>query len=336
MIYNKNIEISQRQYILGDDTFGFSPTEESELMAIEEVFPEDIREDWEGKSEVMSGAQSVFLAVDNDRERMIAGEAYTTLKKEDDDGDEDVRHYNDIIDLCLKEEGVYLCSLAVLPGYEGIDIAKRMMMSIIIDSKKNGFKCIYSHAHEGGSRHLHEFFGAEILETRKNWFDTGDNYYLCKIDISAINLIDLQPFIQETNYDCGTATLESIFYHKFGQSFGGFKRGDIEKSSELTKDGTEPIGMSKALGMAGFNPEWVSSDQQLRTHILYRNPVAIMVLSPGCYEGHWLTVVGTSKKFVYVQDVSDGHFGRMSWNELNRVWWSNEYHSRKGIVALDF
>ena len=155
-----------------------------DLMKLEEVaFHPDIREDWEDKLELLENAVCVLLCC---ADKKIVGEAYTIdaenlFNSEADD--DDSNHLNDIARLMEKENAVYLCSLAVLPEYEGQGIATEFMQTLIADAKHKGYTAIYSHAHEGASAHIHEKFGGKELLRRENWFDTGATHILYKITL---------------------------------------------------------------------------------------------------------------------------------------------------------
>ena len=166
-----------------NDTFNFLDFKD-DLMKIENIFHEDIRESWEDKLENLINAKCVLLAC---ADKKVIGEAYTLdanfMRLEDDEDYDDFKHLNDICDLMEKENALYLSSLAVLPEYEGQGIANEFMKGIIMDAQYKGYKAIYSHAHEGASAHLHEKFGGKELLRRDNWFDTGATHILYRIEL---------------------------------------------------------------------------------------------------------------------------------------------------------
>ena len=101
------------------------------------AFHPDIQEDWESKSELIKNSASCFLAWDVNR---VIGEAYAVKDLSDEDGDSsDEKHLQEIDRKMKKENGVYLCSLAVLPGYEGRGIARQLMEEVFDDLREQGF-----------------------------------------------------------------------------------------------------------------------------------------------------------------------------------------------------
>jgi N-acetylglutamate synthase-like GNAT family acetyltransferase len=165
-----------------NDIFNFRDFKD-DLMKLESVaFHPDIQEEWDDKLELLQNAVCVLLCVSS---RKIVGEAYTvdSVALMNDGEDTDSQHLNEIALLMEQENAVYLCSLAVLPEYEGIGIANEFMKMLIHDAKHKGYTAIYSHAHEGASAHIHEKFGGKEVLRRENWYDTGATHILYKITL---------------------------------------------------------------------------------------------------------------------------------------------------------
>lgn len=153
-----------------------------DLMMLEKIFHPNIQEKWKNKLELLETAKTVLLCyIDN----KVIGEAYTIDAEHlrNDNENDDSKHLNKIADLMEKENAVCLCSLAVLPEYEGQGIATELMEMIISDSKQKGYTAIYSHAHEGASEHLHKKLGGKEILKRENWGNTGETYILYKIEL---------------------------------------------------------------------------------------------------------------------------------------------------------
>jgi Acetyltransferases len=167
------------------DSFNFRDYKD-DLMKLEEVaFHPDIREEWEDKLDLLEiFAICVLLCC---AKRHVVGEAYTV----DNEGlrnhgtDDDSKHLNEIADMIKSENALYLCSLAVLPEYEGQGIATEFMTMLIEDAKHKGYTAIYSHAHEGASAHLHKKFGGKELLRRENWYSTGATHILYVINLKG-------------------------------------------------------------------------------------------------------------------------------------------------------
>ena len=152
-----------------------------ELMNIEKkCFHPDIQEDWKGKQKLIRASASCFFAYDKNK---IIGEAYTETEYEIHDDSDDNLHMASVMEVCHKEHGVYFYSLAVVPKYEGLGIAKSLWLQIIADTKNQGYKMIFSHAKEGSSSHLCEVFGGKFITQRRNWFGTGNTHNLYEIKV---------------------------------------------------------------------------------------------------------------------------------------------------------
>ena len=299
-----------------------------QLMEIEErCFHPDIQEDWEGKQALIKSSKSCFFAYDKGK---IIGESYTVAEYEPEDDSDDSKHMIEIMKRCKEENGIYGYSIGVLPEYEGKDIAKRLKIKTLMDSKRQGYKKCFLHAKQGASSHLQKFFEGQLITERHNWFDTGNTHYLYKITFPCLFLIDnFEPYIQETGYDCGLASIESLL------NYNGIKIDRkllVESSGINNGDGIRIDGMVKALKTSGKEPIQISDTEELFKNILQKKPCIIQVLSPGCYEGHYLTVVGHGKSSFYVQDVCEGKFGRLSMDELEKVWWTNPDPYKWGIT----
>jgi GNAT superfamily N-acetyltransferase len=293
-----------------------------ELMEVEELFIGTELE-WEDKKDMLENSASCFFAYDNGR---IIGEVYAVDENEEDveEGNEkDAEHLSSVMERCKNEKAVYMYSLGVLPEYEGKDIGKRLMMNLLIDLKEKGYKKVFGHLKEGGSSHLAHFFEGNLLETREDWFQTGKTYFLYEIDLTKFLLINFQPYIQETNYDCGVACLEAIYNHA---------NKSIKAVIAVKGDGMKLPDMVMAISNSGETPDIIKNIAQLYTNLSKGKPCIITVLMPGYYEGHYLIVIGHGKNIIYVQDVSEGRIGRMSVEELERAWWTNLNPFKWGIT----
>jgi GNAT superfamily N-acetyltransferase len=298
------------------------------LMKLEDLFPDGLQEDEEDKRLMLQkDTISCFFAF---HDHQVIGEAYTLRTHETYDSDDD-KHLSGVFDKCATDNGVYLYSIAIAPEWQGKDIGKRLMMKILTESKNKGYKVLFSHSREGGSTHLHKFFGAVQIEARPDWYETGETYYLNKIDLDPLKMIDFdEPYQQETNYDCGVACVQAVLNHY------GIKTDYIdimEKTKCIAGEGTEHADILNVLLSFGRNPTIITTTEGLCTAINDNRPVILCVLCPGVYEGHYLILVGYSDKNLYVQDVDTGNFGRMSYDELDRVWWNNIDKNKWAVSA---
>ena len=296
------------------------------LMSIEHrCFPVELQEDEEDKKSLLDRAVSAFLVMDN--HGSIRAECYALDKNDEDVDEEDGRYLNHIFNLCNINHGVYGYSIAVMPEYQGKGYAEWLLMRTLLDCKEKGYKVLYTNARAGGSSHLQEFFGAELVETRHNWFGSGEDFSLYKHDLTALHLIPFTPFIQSYDYDCGSACVQAML-HYYG--INPTYRPLMEKLGTNRIDGTLPDKIVSVIEAYGRYPSKITNAEGLNAAAIVNRPVMIGTLYPGVYEGHWLIVVGSSDNFWYVQDVSTGRFGRMGLEELERTWWNNKY-GRVGI-----
>jgi GNAT superfamily N-acetyltransferase len=157
---------------------------EHDLMEIEEqCFDENIQEDWESKKELVLKSDIVLFAYDGDK---IIGEAYVAKDSAGDMGEEghrDTIHLEEVFAKMKTENGVYFMSFAVLPEYQDKGIGKQLIADTLATCKDEGFKVIYSHAHVGQSDYLFKKFGGKFIESREDWFSTGETHNLYRIEL---------------------------------------------------------------------------------------------------------------------------------------------------------
>ena len=315
----------------GPSEFLYKP----DLMEMEEkCFAPSIRGDWEEIESLIKSSVSCYFVLD--RSVKIVGIAYAIPMEEEADIDRDDPHYDYGMKTIQKynmKKVAYLYSISVHPEYQGKDLAKRLMIEIIADCKAQGYDVLLSHAKEGGSLHLHDFFGGAHIDAVDNWYDTGATHTLCEINLHNMFLIPLhEPIGQDTNFDCGIASIENLLHHKGIK----YSRESLILQSGVNKQGTTHDGMKYALGCSSCEPVLVMDDAtpDIRTLIsLIRCgcPVIIHVLSPGTFEGHYLLILGACDSYYYTWDVYDSLFGRMSKRELERMWWNNTTETSWGV-----
>jgi GNAT superfamily N-acetyltransferase len=304
-----------------------------DLMDMEiKCFHENIQADWGDMKSLIEDSISCYFVLD--RSVKIVGIAYAIPLERPEDIDRDDLHYDYWVDMIRKYAGqkvAYLYSISIHPDYAGKDLAKRLMISILSDCKNKMYDCMLSHAKEGASLHLHDFFGGLHINSVSNWYDTGATHTLCSINLRNTIMIPLVPFQQDFGYDCGIACMETILHHAGSDCL----RGILEKISCANHQGTTHIGMEQALRYASAkNIDVIDTETELLVSLEKGNPVIIHTYSPGTYEGHYLVVMGRNDGSLYVFEPYDGLFGRMSFEELRRSWWNNTYRSSWGITII--
>lgn len=324
-----------------------------DFMKLERVcFQKDIRETWKEKKHLIENAVAVFVAYDLET-NTIVGETYLIdrpdylyaeemCKLDRQDRcvlafeNKDDEHLYGVLKKCQAEHSAYGYSLAVLPKYRDMEMTKRLVMMNTVEARRLGYKKVYSHAREGAALHLQEFYEAKVIEKRENWYGTGHNNYLIERDVQALHINPMQPYKQETTYDCGVATSEALMEYESTRTPGVkfLTRKEINKISDVENGrGIETPEMKKVLEAAHMEVHDVLTVKELYDTIDAGHIAIIGTLLPGTWEGHWMIVHGYGKKNVYCQDVNEGILGRMSKDELRRVWWGNIHPRRTGFTA---
>jgi ribosomal protein S18 acetylase RimI-like enzyme len=309
---------------------------ETDLVQIERLcFHENIQADWEGMKELMRESVSCYLVDDirYGKDRFVGSAYAIPLEKKEDIEKEDphYEHWMSVIDRYECKRVAYLYNISIHPECQGKDLAKRLMIEILADCKRQGYDVLLSHAKVGGSLHLHEFFGSMAVGRQKNWYETGEEYILCSINLHNTVLVPLVPFQQDFGYDCGIACMETLLHH----TDTPVDREVLIENSGVDNQGTTHGGIVKALlSSSRFDVRFIDNESDLMDSLASFNPVILHVLSPGTYEGHYVVAMGRNDDSVYVFEPYDGLFGRMSIAELRRSWWSNKYRNSWGITIV--
>lgn len=297
-------------------------------------FPPDLQTDWEDHVDLLADSVSCFFFGD-DKAKLIAEILAIDLEKEDDIGDDDPHHehWMKVINAYKGQKVAYIYSISVHPDHQGKDLAKRMMISLIADLKKKGYTTILSHAGEGGSLHIHEFFGFVQRGAQRNWYGTGHTHILCELSLDYTYMLPLiEPVQQDLGYDCGIACIENVLGYK-GLPYTKEK---LFSDSGVNHQGTTHSGLWYALKESSKKePLELGDIIALKHEIRHGRPVIIHVTSPGVWEGHYVVAMGYDNYSLYVFEVYDGLFGRMSWEEVRRCWWSNIYQDTWGVSIGD-
>ena len=312
----------------------------NDIMDMEaQCFHENIQSDWEDVRSLMEDSISCFLVVDDsvdytDHNRWsgkIVGSAYAIPMEKEEDIDKDDPHREHWIGIVRKyqEKKVsYLYSISVLPSHSGKDLAKRLMIELLADCKAKGYDVLLSHAKEGASLHLHDFFGGIHINSVGNWYETGHSHTLCEIDLKSLYLMPMAPFQQKTSFDCGLTCVAMLCNDKPIN----INRDIMIKASGVNHQGTTHEGMIALVKYLGLNPILSGSISHIVDMLKNNHPVIVHTLSPNVYEGHYLLLHGIGDDCLYSYDVYDGIFGKLSMEEFERVWWSNKYQNKWSIT----
>ena len=302
------------------------------LMEMEEkCFPESIQGDWSEIRGLIESSVSCYFFIDLESVEIIAS-AYAISMEKEEDIDKSDPHYAYWLETIKKYEGqrvAYLYSISVLPSHSGKDLAKRLMIELLADCKAKGYDVLLSHAKEGASLHLHDFFGGIHINSVGNWYETGATHTLCSINLRNTVMIPLrEPIGQSLGWDCGIASLENLLHHKGIQ----YNRESLIKQSGVNNQGTTHEGMIALVKYLGLNPILSGSISHIVDMLKNNHPVIVHTLSPNVYEGHYLLLHGIGDDCLYSYDVYDGIFGKLSMEEFERVWWSNKYQNKWSIT----
>lgn len=141
----------------------------------EEVFEESMREDSEEVIRVVGSNNSVakILLVNSE----FAGYA--------------LGHCPDNDDIVSEELGMptpdpkvlYIDTFVVLPKFQGLGLGKLLLREFIFGAKNKGYTSLEGHFRKegSGSYHIIKKFGAEDVEIKHNWGDSGEDYVYCRL-----------------------------------------------------------------------------------------------------------------------------------------------------------
>jgi len=149
---------------------------EEEIMLSEEIFPENIRETSESYRDVLCqpGVVAFIAAVQGVYAGNVVGFHPTA----------DMRQILRLNELAIDhDELIYLFNIVALPEFQGCGVGMGLLNQLLENSKKGGFSRVGGHFRGNGS--LNNFIrrGGEILATFDNWFETGESYSYCELQL---------------------------------------------------------------------------------------------------------------------------------------------------------
>jgi hypothetical protein len=81
-------------------------------------------------------------------------------------------------------QSIYCYSNTILGKHKGQGYGS-ILKAAFIGRVSQDFRRIYGHARPGASQALNKKFGARFLQTRKNWFQTGEDYKLYVLSLEG-------------------------------------------------------------------------------------------------------------------------------------------------------
>jgi ribosomal protein S18 acetylase RimI-like enzyme len=148
---------------------------EPDIMASEEIFPEDIRETTEGYLEAL--AQERALGLIARLHDAYVGNALGFLP--------DARQC-EILRLdpaTAADDLLYLFNIVTLPAYQGRGFGKELLKIFLEKARDAGFKRVGGHFRGNGSLKNFRCLGGEQLGTFEDWFGTGERYTYCELGL---------------------------------------------------------------------------------------------------------------------------------------------------------
>ena len=143
----------------------------------EECFKSPLRASLAEKKALFNSTMSgIWMFKDND----LIGETYMQYSQYMNEDLEGVAELN--LPLSYLSIG-YIYSTAIRPEWQGKGLSKILKAYSLGYWKNEDVEVIIGHAKEGASLGLNKIFGAVIYKKCENWFETGENYYLYKIEL---------------------------------------------------------------------------------------------------------------------------------------------------------
>lgn len=142
-----------------------------DTMVFEKLFHENLAFDLKDKKDILKSASiKLWMLVDGE----LAGETYGMTVPDIGEDLEGCQNYQ-------RSDCLYVYSIAILLGFQGRGLAKVLKAYSLGLAFGKGFTSVIDHAHEGASLYLNQLFGAKVISEHKDWYETGETYYLNEI-----------------------------------------------------------------------------------------------------------------------------------------------------------
>lgn len=157
-------------------TFESYPHYEELVMASEEIFPENIRESSEDYCTALQqeGALAFIVCCKGEYAGNVVGFPPGAEQREK------LRFHE--MDVCLNGL-IYLFNIVAMPTFQGQGVGKQMLFHFLKQSRAAGFSRVGGHFRGNGSLNNFIKYGGTALATFDNWFDTGESYEYCELDL---------------------------------------------------------------------------------------------------------------------------------------------------------
>jgi len=85
-----------------------------------------------------------------------------------------------------REVGIYCYSNTILPPFQKRGFGRILKAHWLGLAAGKGFEFVYGHARPGGSQALNVHFGATLLGTFPNWYETAEDYVMYRLVLNPV------------------------------------------------------------------------------------------------------------------------------------------------------
>jgi ribosomal protein S18 acetylase RimI-like enzyme len=273
------------------------------------------------KKELMTDPDGVYyIALDGDK---VIGENYgQSLQSTDTDWFEG--HYDPSTYRNYDKKTFYVTSIAILPEYNGMGIAKDMTYRMCKDLKKDGYKYITGHYNEGAMTNIIKFFNGETIDVCENWFDSDETHNFMEIDLDNIpKLLPVKRLKQLKDFDCAVASCAVLFGKDevidYGESYLSFGI-----TPELGTSHEDLIQYALQVYGLRLSTRYNATIKDLIDRINEGNLVIVNYLCNDVdgEEDHYSVVYGYDKENIFLLNVWTGKEEKIPFETFESQWFS--------------
>jgi len=96
----------------------------------------------------------------------------------------------------LEDRAIYICNFVVDPSYQGKGFGKKLLIEFLKATIENGYEKIYGHFRQNHSLGLIKKLGAKEVKICQNWSDTGEDFVLCELDLTKIDVPEIPKLVK--------------------------------------------------------------------------------------------------------------------------------------------
>jgi GNAT superfamily N-acetyltransferase len=147
-------------------------------MSFEALYPEPLQLDLPQKQQVWDVPGSIFAWMYVNGK--LAGETYGIPL---DDSDELLEQFTDIR-ADQNKSAIHCYSNTILPSFQEQGLGTLLKAHWLGLAAGRGFEVVYGYARPGGSQSLNAKFGAAFLAAFPDWYGTGEEYKLYRLNLT--------------------------------------------------------------------------------------------------------------------------------------------------------